>query len=169
MSDLGRPTKASETLLKWIYYLAEQGKTDKQIAKIVGVARSTLDKWKNEIPGFKVTLKKSKDIIDDAVEMSLLKRATGFECKDTHFATHKGKITDQREYTKYYPPSDVACIFWLKNRRTESWRDRKDIDLTNSDGKLRAVVELPNNSIDDDMPEDTPLENGPPENESGED
>ena len=27
---------------------------------------------------------------------------------------------------KYYPPEVTACIFWLKNRRPDKWRDRQD-------------------------------------------
>ena len=27
---------------------------------------------------------------------------------------------------KYYPPDVTACIFWLKNRRPDEWRDRQD-------------------------------------------
>ena len=27
-------------------------------------------------------------------------------------------------YREHVPPSDTACIFWLKNRRPELWNDR---------------------------------------------
>ena len=28
------------------------------------------------------------------------------------------------------PPSDVACIFWLKNRRPDLWRDTHQLEHT---------------------------------------
>ncbi len=27
---------------------------------------------------------------------------------------------------KHYPPDTTACIFWLKNRQRDKWRDRLD-------------------------------------------
>ena len=31
-------------------------------------------------------------------------------------------------YVEHVPPDTTACIFWLKNRRREDWRDRVDIE-----------------------------------------
>jgi hypothetical protein len=30
-------------------------------------------------------------------------------------------------YVEYVPPDTTACIFWLKNRRKDLWRDRVDV------------------------------------------
>jgi hypothetical protein len=27
-----------------------------------------------------------------------------------------------------YPPDTTACIFWLRNRRADEWRDKIDVD-----------------------------------------
>ena len=29
-------------------------------------------------------------------------------------------------YVEHLPPDTTACIFWLKNRRRDEWRDRVD-------------------------------------------
>ena len=29
---------------------------------------------------------------------------------------------------KHYPSDTTACIFWLKNRKSENWRDRKEVE-----------------------------------------
>ena len=33
-------------------------------------------------------------------------------------------------YVEHVPPSDVACIFWLKNRRPDLWRDTHQLEHT---------------------------------------
>jgi hypothetical protein len=40
----------------------------------------------------------------------------------------------QTPIIKKYPPSEVACIFWLKNRQPKKWRDKQDVSISNPDG-----------------------------------
>jgi hypothetical protein len=35
---------------------------------------------------------------------------------------------------KFYPPDTTACIFWLKNRQREQWRDVQRHEVTGKDG-----------------------------------
>ena len=35
-------------------------------------------------------------------------------------------------YREHVPPDTVACIFWLKNRRREEWRDKHEVDHSGS-------------------------------------
>jgi len=37
----------------------------------------------------------------------------------------------QTPIRKYYPPDTTAAIFWLKNRRKETWRDKTESVITN--------------------------------------
>jgi hypothetical protein len=38
---------------------------------------------------------------------------------------YKGAMhTLRRE--KYYPPSEIACFYWLNNRRNVDWRNKQD-------------------------------------------
>ena len=32
------------------------------------------------------------------------------------------------EYTEHYAPDPTSCVFWLKNRRPDQWRDAQRID-----------------------------------------
>lgn len=79
---------------------ARDGLTDKQIAKNIGIAESTLNEWKKKYSEFSKSLKKGKEVIDFEVENALLKNAL------------KGDTTAQ--------------IFWLKNRKSKQWRDSRD-------------------------------------------
>lgn len=113
--------------IRFAAYLAGEGKTDEEIAKQLGVTRTTIHNWKKQGGEFFNTLKNEKEQADRAVEKSLYQRALGYTCKDTKFATHEGQITDSQEYDKHYPPDVTACIFWLKNRQPQKWRDRVEI------------------------------------------
>jgi hypothetical protein len=68
------------------------------------------------------------------------RRACGFtvETEKVFYDSRRGKVV--RAKTKeYYPPSETAAIFWLKNREPEYWKDRHE--LTGKDGaKLAADI-----------------------------
>lgn len=89
------------------------GLIDKQIYKNMGISRTTFYKWKSENSEFADLLKRGKEIADREVENALFKSATGFIGPDD----------------KYYPPNTTAQIFWLKNRKQDEWRDKREQDI----------------------------------------
>lgn len=124
-----------EGLLK-IEGWARDGLTDKQIAHNIGVTEQTLNNWKNNYPSFFESLKRGKEVIDRQVENALLKRALGYEYDEVTQELFKNPETGEAELkvtkvvTKQVSPDTTAQIFWLKNRRPDTWRDRKDLDLS---------------------------------------
>ena len=36
---------------------------------------------------------------------------------------------------RHYPPDVTACIFWLKNRQREHWRDKVETGVADKDGQ----------------------------------
>lgn len=122
----GRPNKFDALDLDQVRKLAERGLTDAEMSDFFGVALSTWHKWKKDFPEFSDSLKDWKNFADSRVERSLYERAIGFSHIDTKLATHEGKITDEKEYIKHHAPDTTACIFWLKNRDKENWRDKID-------------------------------------------
>lgn len=119
----GRPSKFDDVDLAQVRDLALEGKTDEEIAADLSVSRSTLALWKARHPEFSDALTAWKGEADDAVELSLYRKAlTG----DT-----------------------TACIFWLKNRRARDWRDKHDVEhgvtselaaiLERVDGRTRLI------------------------------
>ena len=83
---------------------ARDGLTDEQIAHNMGIGARTLYEWKNAYPQIAQTLKKTKEVVDRAVENALYKKAI------------EGDTT--------------AMIFWLKNRRPNDWRDKRETALS---------------------------------------
>jgi hypothetical protein len=131
---LGRPSRYREEFAEQAMKLCRLGATDKEVADFFGVDVATVNRWKLKHPGFRESLKSGKDAADAEVADRLYKRACGYSHKDTKFATFEGKITDREEYEKHYPPDTIACIFWLKNRRPDLWRDKVGLEHTGPNG-----------------------------------
>lgn len=117
---------------------ARNGLTDEQIAANIGISRSTLNEWKNRFSDISDTLKRGKEIVDIQVENALLKRALGYTYKETtreaqfNPQTEQYEIVVTKEVTKEVVPDTTAQIFWLKNRKPEEWRDKKDVEHSGS-------------------------------------
>ncbi len=81
---------------------ARDGLTDADIAYNIGISPQTLCEWKNRFPELDEALKEGHAPVDTLVENALLQKALA------------GDTT--------------AIIFWLKNRKPQQWRDRRDKD-----------------------------------------
>lgn len=124
---------------------ARNGLTDEQIADNIGISRSTLSEWKKKYSDISDTLKRGKDVVDIQVENALLKRALGYEYTETTQERivdydEKGQKTGShmevtKQVTKEVVPDTTAQIFWLKNRRPDLWRDRKEVGV---EGKIQT-------------------------------
>lgn len=112
---------------------ARNGLTDEQIAENIGIRRETLYAWKKDHPNISNALKKGKEIVDIQVENALLKRALGYSYTETTREAQFNQQTGQyemavtKEVTKEVQPDTTAQIFWLKNRKPEEWRDKRDV------------------------------------------
>lgn len=113
---------------------ARDGLTDEQIAGNMGIKRQTLYDWKKKYPVFSDTLKRGKEIIDRQVENSLLKRALGYEYDEVTTTTYPNGEEETKRVTKHVAPDTTAQIFWLKNRKPDDWRDKKDVNLSGDIG-----------------------------------
>lgn len=111
---------------------AHDGLTDEQIAEKIGIRRPTLYDWKKKYSDISDALKRGKEVVDRQVENALLKRALGYEFKEiTQELTEDGmRVT--KVITKQQAPDTTAQIFWLKNRKPEEWRDKKETEITGS-------------------------------------
>lgn len=128
-----------EGLLK-IEGWARDGLTDEQIAKNIGISRSTLNVWKDRYSDISDALKKGKDIIDRQVENALLKRALGYEYEEVKEKFEDGVITERTVTKKEVAPDTTAQIFWLKNRKPDKWRDKPGYEDTTELDKLDAIL-----------------------------
>lgn len=113
---------------------ARDGLTDEQIAQNIGISRSTLNEWKKKFSDISDALKKGKEVVDRQVENALLKRALGYSYDEVtqerifNEETGRVELIPVKVVTKEVQPDTTAQIFWLKNRRPDLWRDRKELD-----------------------------------------
>ncbi|GAB7387374.1 helix-turn-helix domain-containing protein [Bacillaceae bacterium] len=119
---------------------ARMGLTDEQMAHNMGINVATLYEWKNRFPEIVEAQKRGKEVVDQQVENALLKRALGYEYEEITYDAD-GKII--KRVKKEVVPDTTAQIFWLKNRKPDVWRDRRNLEHTGKDG---GAIEIANMS-----------------------
>jgi len=123
-------------------FLAQRGATQAEIADCFQVTTRTLQHWLTLHPELQEAITTGNEAFDPRVERALAERALGYtvdveECYviDKELVTHKTR--------KHYPPDVTACIFWLKNRQPEKWRDVQRHEITTglkSSDELREAL-----------------------------
>lgn len=116
---------------------ARDGLTDEMIAQKIGIATGTLYEWIKKYPEFAEALKRGKAPVDTEVENKLLQRARGYEYDeitkerlpqyDANGDLIGYAMEETKRVTKQVLPDTTAQIFWLKNRRPDMWRDRREV------------------------------------------
>ena len=134
---------------------ARDGLTDEQIAHNIGINVKTLWDWKVRFDPICNAIKKGKAPVDIQVENALLKRALGYEYEEvtteiteTPYIDKRGKerVRKQKHVKKTRKivlPDTTAQIFWLKNRRPDKWRDKREeaVSIHNADPHLDEEIE----------------------------
>lgn len=135
----GQPTAFREEFIEQAAKLVKLGATDIELADFFEVSARTLYRWKNEHEEFCQTLKIAKDEADSRVERSLYERATGYERDSVKIFCQDGAVIEHT-FREHVPPDTTAMIFWLKNRKSDVWRDRRETELTGKDGGAIQIV-----------------------------
>jgi len=115
--------------------MALAGMTLAQIAEKLGVCDRTMDTWVKAHPELKDAIRPGKDMIDNLVEGSLLKRAIGYDVVEVtrenvtvgfnEDGSPKLRMKVTKRVTKHIPADAASMIVWMKNRK--GWRDRVDL------------------------------------------
>lgn len=108
------------------------GATDAEIASFFDVSQTTFSNWKRKTTELRDALKAGKMAADAKVAKSLYQRAIGFTQQEVDIRVIGGKVV-QTIYTKKYFPDTGACIFWLKNRQPDLWKERRERDMSVDD------------------------------------
>ncbi|SDW30832.1 transposase [Paenibacillus sp. PDC88] len=126
------------------------GMTQEDVARRLGVAMSSFSDYKNKFPELSEALKKGQEVADIEVENALFKRAVGYRYDEvTHEAAkeldeetgqYKTVMVESKRVTKEVQPDVTAQIFWLKNRRPDTWRDKKEVNADVA-GSLQVIFD----------------------------
>lgn len=138
----GRPSKYKPEYAEKARKLCEQGCTNREVAEFFQVDESTIRNWSHEHVEFFQALKLGKAASDDRVEQSLFRRAVGYEHDATKILLTKEGDVITENYVEHYPPDTTACIFWLKNRRPDLWRDKFDVETGLSRERTTELLRL---------------------------
>ncbi|MGQ0452704.1 hypothetical protein ACT4UM_07090 [Bacillus sp. SS-TM] len=107
----------------------------------MGVTRVTLHNWRKKHPIIDQYVRRGKEVIDREVENALLKRATGYTYEEVTVEREKNgddfESVETKRVKRQVPPDSTAIIFWLKNRKPDAWRDRREIDHS---GEMKQTV-----------------------------
>ena len=134
----GRPTDYKPEFAKQAAKLCALGATLRDVADFFEKAESTIILWAVTHPEFSEALKVGKEPADQRVEQSLFRRATGYSFDAVKIFQYEGQEVIV-PYVEHVAPDTTACIFWLKNRRPDVWRDRKEI-AGDADAPLTVVL-----------------------------
>jgi hypothetical protein len=120
----GRKSTFDKRFIAVAQRMAYLGATDHDLAVAFGVTIKCVMEWRAKHPQFGDALKLGKKEADQRVERSLYQKAVGYSYDAVKIFMPAGaKKPIYAPYVEHVPPSDVAAIFWLKNRDPANWRD----------------------------------------------
>jgi len=143
----GRPSKYDPAFAVQAAKLAALGATDQELADFFEVEVRTIYRWKHDHDEFCQSLKVGKDVADERVERSLYQKAIGYEQDEVKiFMPATASEPIYAPFRAKVAPDTTAAIFWLKNRRSQSWRDKQELEhsggfeVTSKDQRDAAVA-----------------------------
>nr|WP_315022915.1 hypothetical protein [uncultured Aminipila sp.] len=116
------------------------GMSDKDVAKRLGIAYSTLRLYRDKYEEFEEIMNTSKSYANASVESALYRKAAGFtvkirepvKLKELHYDERGKKVETERiemvETEKYFPPEFSSIAFYLTNREPDKWAYNKNKD-----------------------------------------
>lgn len=136
----GRPDKYETNVEPYLEEIAEmaQTMTERQIAKSLGIAYSTLRVYKEKYPAFSKAMKKGRHILIQGLRSALIKRAQGYEYEEV-YETYEGPVLKEKTIKRKQMPPDVAAInLALKNYDPDNWaNDPQMLKLRKDELRLR--------------------------------
>ena len=122
-----------EPKLNDIEYWLKIGHTQKYCYEKLGISKETWFKYKNDFSDFSDSVRKWQVPANKKVADKLFKRTQGYRFKET--TKELNPITNKMETTKIVtkeiPPDVKAQVFWLTNRDSENWQDKKQVESKN--------------------------------------
>lgn len=119
----GRPTKYNaHWATKMAGLMAGHGMSDPEMAKEMGIAESTLYKWRHDFPEFATALDEGKDDINRLVEASIVKSALGYTFDEiTQYRDKDGGVTSTTLVRRNVAGNVHAQEFLLKTRMRDKY------------------------------------------------
>lgn len=112
-----------DEIRKWL----EDGLTERQIARNLGVSKTSFEAYKRKHPDFLALIKRGRGALIRELENALVKRALGYEYIEEKTYVKKDADGNETKYvertTKHMAPDVGALAILLKNKDKENWTD----------------------------------------------
>lgn len=126
------------------------GATIPEIAKSLGVAESTLNKYKAEKKELSDAFARGREKVVIEIKAALLKKALGFSYEEEKRVGRRDKSGENvilvEKYSRYCPPSETAAGMLLRNY-DKNWQDNDNtsVQLRKQEHELRKAIADANN------------------------
>jgi len=155
---LGCKGKYSEWItedgIKRITEWFEQGYTDREICRMIGIHYSAWYDWLKRFPQLADAKKNARSGIAETIEKSFYSRCMVQTYEETKVEKiiRMGAVIEERHTTttKVMPPSDALVIFALKNLMPDKYRDRPQVVDVSAQEKHTALVNAIKQAVTDD-------------------
>ena len=121
------------------------GATIKEVAAGLGIAESTLNKYKAEKKELADAFARGREKVVIDIKAALLKKALGFSYEEEKRVGRKDKNGENiilvEKYSRYCPPSETAAGMLLRNYDKE-WRDndKTSAEMRQQEHDLRKAI-----------------------------
>jgi transcriptional regulator with XRE-family HTH domain len=117
-----RPSTFKPDYVRQAKLLYAEGLTDRELAEVFGVSRTTIFRWRAAYPEFAEATRLGKAVADDRVERALYERAIGYEEEAVRiYPPVGGEAPVIVRYKREVRADVTAALQWMRARRPEIW------------------------------------------------
>ena len=114
------------------------GATNEDFGRMFDVTRRMIDYWMVDFPDFAAAIRAGRAIADANVAEKLHARAVGHSHPALKIMRSGGQPLTV-PYIQHYPPDTQACLFWLRNRRPQDWREKIEHEHSDASDMLALL------------------------------
>lgn len=145
----GRPRIDWSQRLEHAFNYALLGATNEQIFRFLGLSESRAQRSKKAYPELASAIRRGRIMADAEIADSIFRKATGYRQTETTTREIRNPSGDLLSVetitiTRDLPPDTDACIFWLSNRQPDKWRNRMELEYTESESSKADPDAAPN-------------------------
>jgi hypothetical protein len=164
MGQRGR-TLYRKKYLPIIVSMADEKKADVEIARSLGIGRSTLRDWYKAHPELATAVEDAREIVVRTdVEAALYKRAHGFTAQERIIEVDPKNPSDPTKFLsvkvkeRYFPPSVTAINIILTNKLPTEYKNRQSIEHSGKLG-IKTYIGFTPDDWDEQFPDGQPMRN----------
>lgn len=138
----GRPSDFKDEFVTQAEKLCRLGATDIELADFFDVDVRTIYRWAQSRVAFCQALKAGKDACDDRVERALYNRAIGYSHDAVKIFMPANAVSPvYAPYVEHVAPDVGAASLWLRNRRGDVWRDKREVNHSGAIGRAGDLTD----------------------------